>query len=96
MESRQKRKSLSKRALRAELVRRGVEREAIDEALGRVSGEDEYAAALALAEVRASRLTGLDRETKYRRLAGVLQRRGFSGGIVTSVLKQVLDIDEEF
>lgn len=93
--SRQQRKHLSRRALRAELQRKGVGRDEMDEALAEVSHDDEYEAALSLARQRMARLAGLERDVQYRRLAGVLGRKGFSGSIVSSVLRQVLDVDED-
>lgn len=93
--SRQQRKYLSRRALQAELQRKGVAREEMDDALSGVSTDDEYTAALSLAQQRLPRLEGLERQVKYRRLAGVLGRKGFSGGIVSSVLREVLDVTDD-
>lgn len=93
MESRQRRRNLSRRALRAELVRKGIEREVIDEAVSAVDPEDEYAAALELARSRARRLEGLEPQVRYRRLAGALARRGFSGSLIARVTREVLDAD---
>ena len=88
--SRQQRRHLSRSALRRELATKGVDREVIDEALVGVDGSDEHRAALALAERRAGPMAGLPREVAYRRLGGVLARRGFSGAITTQVLGEVL------
>ena len=89
--SRQQRRSLSRTALRRELQTKGVEREVIDEALTDVEGDDEHRAALDLARRRASRMAGLSRDVAYRRLGGVLARRGFSSSITTRVLAEVLE-----
>jgi len=64
-----------RRALRAELRQKGIATEVIEDA---VSSVDEDAAALALAEARAGRLSHLDRQTFRQRLYGYLQRRGFA------------------
>jgi regulatory protein len=91
--SRQERRHLSKRALRQELTRKGVERDDIDQALDQVDPEDEYAAAMALAQKKLRAMSSLDRQVKYRRLAGALARRGFSAGVCSQVLNEALDAD---
>ena len=93
--SRQQRRHLSRTALRRELQTKGVERDVIDEALAEVGGADEHEAALDLARRRAATMGGLAREVAYRRLGGVLARRGFSSSITTRVLAEVLDGSSE-
>jgi regulatory protein len=93
VESRQQRRHLSKSALRRELQTKGVDREQIDEAVAEVEGDDELAAAEALALKKVRSMTGLAREVQYRRLAGALARRGFSAGVTSTVLGRVLDAD---
>jgi regulatory protein len=89
--SRQSRRGLSRRALRQELVQKGIDRDDIDDALSAVTPEDEVAAATALARKKLRAMAGLEREVKYRRLAGALARRGFSAGLTSQVLATVLD-----
>jgi regulatory protein len=88
--SRQQRRHLSRTALRRELQTKGVERDVIDEALAGVENADEHAAALDLAQRRARTMGGLAREVAYRRLGGVLARRGFSASTTAQVLSEVL------
>ena len=90
--SRQQRRHLSRTALRRELQTKGVDREVIDEALSDVEGADEHRAALDLARRRAAHDGGLPREVAYRRLGGVLARRGFSSSVTTRVLAEVLGL----
>ncbi|WP_168207547.1 regulatory protein RecX [Microlunatus elymi] len=90
VQSRQSRRGLSRKALRHELVRKGVDRDDIDNALATVEPDDELAAATALAEKKLRTMSGLDRQVKYRRLAGALARRGFSPGLTSQVLSSVL------
>lgn len=90
VESRQTRRGLSRAALRRELQAKGVVGEVIEEALQPVAYEDELAAARGLALKKLRAMTGLDRQVRYRRLAGALSRRGFSSGVVASVLAEVL------
>ena len=60
----------------------------------RSTPEDEYDAARALAERKVRTLQGLAREVQYRRLAGVLARRGFNGSLTARVIAEVLAADE--
>ncbi len=89
--SRQQRRHLSRTALRRELQTKGVDRDLIDDALAGVDGDDEHRAALDLARRRASTMRGLERDVAYRRLGGVLARRGFSSSVTVQVLSEVLD-----
>jgi regulatory protein len=91
VESRQQRRHLSAMALRQELRKKGVDRDQIDAALDQVDAPAEFEAALALAERKAAAMSALPRDVRYRRLAGVLARRGFGSGITTQVLSQVLN-----
>lgn len=91
VDSRQQRRHLSRSALRRELQTKGVDRDQVDAALASVDVEDELAAARALAAKKASSMHGLDRAVRERRLAGVLARRGFGSGIVTTVLRELRD-----
>ena len=91
VESRQQRRHLSKSALRRELQTKGVEREQIDEVVAGIGSGDEVEAALALATKKFRSMGGLERDVQYRRLAGALARRGFSGTVASTVLSQVLD-----
>lgn len=95
VESRQQRRHLSRSALRRELQTKGIDRDQIDEAVAGVETDDEIEAALALAQKRMRSLQGLEREVQYRRLAGALARRGFSGGVASTVLSRVLDVPRD-
>lgn len=90
VESRQQRRHLSRRILQQELRHKGVERETIEEALKQVDGEDELAAARAIVEKRRASLDRLEPKVRYRRLAGVLGRRGYSSAVVSAVLGEAL------
>lgn len=91
VESRQQRRHLSRSALRRELQSKGVDREQIDDAVGKVEGADELAAAEALAIKRFRSMQGLARDVQYRRLAGALARRGFNGSVAGVVISRVLN-----
>jgi regulatory protein len=92
--SRQQRRYLSKSALRRELSGKGVAREEIDSALEGVDQDAELAAARALVSRKARVMAGLDHRVRYRRLAGMLGRRGFNPGVVSRVLDEMLLDDD--
>ncbi|WOP18300.1 regulatory protein RecX [Raineyella sp. LH-20] len=93
--SRQERKHLSVRALRDELVKKGIDRDILDEVLQVVDADAEYDAALALAERKVRSMTGLAPEVRRRRLVAALARRGFSASVTSRVASAVdLDLDE--
>jgi regulatory protein len=88
--SRQSGRGLSRRALRHELHRRGVDGDVVAEALEQVSDEDERAAALMLARRKAVALNGLPAQVRVRRLAGALARKGYPVGLCHEVIREVL------
>ncbi len=88
--SRQQRRHMSRRLLRRELQAKGVERSHIDSALDQVDRTAELKSARDLVERRHAAMNGLAREVQYRRLAGMLSRRGFDSAITTQVLADVL------
>ena len=91
----QQRRMRSTKALRHELREKGVDTEIIDEALEAVGGEQEYAAALALARKRASATRNLPADVRRRRILGVLARRGFSGQVAYRAVDEALAEQDE-
>ena len=87
---RQQRRHLSRRVLRRELQAKGVERSEIDSALDHVDLDAERRSARELVERKRAAMNGLSREVQYRRLAGMLSRRGFDTATTTRVLTEVL------
>lgn len=90
VESRRVGRHLSKSRLGQELRRKGVGDEEVAQALAPVGHDDERAVALDLARRRIRGMAGLEPAVRYRRLAGILARRGFSGSVVASVLADVM------
>jgi regulatory protein len=86
----QQRRMRSRRVLRQELRRKGVEAEVVDEALQQVGEEEDYEAALAFGRKKAASLTKLEGPVRYRRLVGALARRGFSSSVAHRVYREVL------
>lgn len=84
-------RKLSKRAISIELRRKGVAEHLIDDALQAIDIDKEYEAARQLAVKKARSLGNVDRRTAYRRVAGVLARRGYPSSLVSDVVSAVLD-----
>lgn len=95
VQSRHSGRQISTRRLRQELRTKGVSDEDSAEALGEVTPEAERDVALQLAGRKLPTLERLEPEVRYRRLAGILARRGFGPGIVTGVLAEVLGRRDE-
>jgi regulatory protein len=84
------RKGLGRSALTAELRRRHIDQEQIEEALAQVGDDDEQSRATELAVKRAPQLRSLDSETAKRRLSGFLMRKGYSGSVVRAAVDEAL------
>lgn len=78
------RKQLGERGIAAELRKRGLDPDGLDDA----DRDDELQRAIDAAADRRRRMGSLDDETAERRLAGWLQRRGFSGGTVRIAIER--------
>lgn len=75
--------------IKNELYKKGVSSEIIQQVLN-MDEEEEYEMAFKLAEKRLARYRNDERDQIYRKLGGFLQRRGFSYGVVTRILKELL------
>lgn len=89
------RRQRGRRVLAAELAGKGVPDELIEAALEQRSADDDLDAARELARRRLPSLAALDRQVRHRRLCGLLQRRGFSWGVIAQVSREVLDETED-
>ena len=86
----QDRKGLGRSAISAELRRRKVDQGAIDEALDSIDTDDELARAIEVATKRAGQLSSYDAATAKRRLGAYLQRRGYSGSVLSEAMNTAL------
>ncbi|MFE7558611.1 regulatory protein RecX [Kitasatospora sp. NPDC057500] len=94
VESRHSVRGLSRRALAQELRTKGAAGDLAEQALAQLDPDDETAAARALVERRLRTTRGLERQTRTRRLVGVLARRGYSEGLAFRVVREALDEEE--
>ena len=87
----QDRKGLGRSAISAELRRRKVDQGAIDEALESIDTDDELTRAIEVATKRAGQLSSYDPATAKRRLGAYLQRRGYSGSVLSAAMNAALN-----
>jgi regulatory protein len=95
VESRHSGRGLARRALAYELRQRGVADSDAAEALESVDPERELAAARELVRRRLPATEGLDPAARTRRLAGLLARKGYSGGLAMRVVREALAASDE-
>jgi regulatory protein len=95
-------RGLARRALAAELRRKGVDSETVGVALGELDPETEAATARALVERKLRTERGGATEALLRRLVGMLARKGYSPALAVRVARDALaqwpgaeqDVDE--
>ncbi len=95
VESRHHGRGLGRRALAAELERRGVDRGEIEAAVGRLSPETELATARDLVRRRLPATRGQPAPARIRRLVGMLARKGYPAGLAFRVVREALDRERE-
>jgi regulatory protein len=91
-ESRQRTKKLSKRVIAAELRTKGVSQDIITEVIEDIDDEDEYQQAFLLAERKYKSIAHLDPELIYRRVSGLLVRKGYGHGICARIMRELTKI----
>ena len=93
VESRHHGRGLARRALAAELRQRGVDADDIKEAVGGLDPEQEYATARALVDRRLAGTRSLARPARFRRLMGVLARKGYPESLAYRVVREALEYE---
>ena len=92
--SRQGGRGLASGALLQELRTKGVDPDVAKAAVAAVDPADEIAKATELVRRRLAAMSGLPSQTQYRRLAGMLARKGYSGAVTAQVVRAALDAEE--
>ncbi|MFB9891893.1 recombination regulator RecX [Planobispora takensis] len=87
-------RGLARRALAAELRRRGVEEDTVKEAVEQLDPEQEAETARRLVERKLPATRGLDPTVRTRRLAGMLARKGYGPGLAFRVIREALENEE--
>src|SRR4051794_41598250 len=90
VDSRHRGRGLAKRALSAELRRRGVDETVLRDAVDTVTDDDERAAATALVERKLRSMSNLPRDVQMRRLVAMLGRKGFGSNVALSVVREAV------
>lgn len=90
-ESRQRAKKLSKRVIAGELRAKGVSQDIINEVIEAIDDEAEYRRAFLLAERKYNSISHLDPEVIYRRISGLLARKGYGHGICAKIMRELSD-----
>lgn len=83
-------RGLARRALASELRQRGVDSETVGEALETLDSDTEAATARALVDRRLPGMGRVDPEAAFRRLVGMLARKGYPAGVAVRVVKEAL------
>jgi regulatory protein len=92
-ESRQRAKKLSKRVIAGELRIKGVAQDIINEVIEEIDEESEYQQAFLLAEQKYKSISHLDPEVVYRRISGLLARKGYGHGICARIMRELTGIN---
>lgn len=85
------RKGLGRSALVAEMRRRHIDPQQIDEALEQLDDDSELERAKELAHKRAPQLRSLDQTTAKRRLTAFLMRKGYPSSVIRTAVDEALD-----
>lgn len=81
-------RSLAKRALRIELTKKGIDPEIQNLVLADVTDDDEYRMATELVAKKIRSMASLSPEARWRRLTGLLARKGYTTGTTIRVVKE--------
>ncbi|MEO6711815.1 MAG: regulatory protein RecX [Mycobacteriales bacterium] len=88
--SRQAGRGLAGRALAQELRQRGVADDVARAAIGTMDPDAETAKARELVGRRLAAMSSVPTEARYRRLTGMLARKGYPGALASRVVKEAL------
>ena len=88
-ESRQRAKKLSKRVIAGELRSKGVSQDIINEVIDDIDDESEYSQAFSLAQRKYNAISHLDPEVIYRRISGLLMRKGYGHGVCARIMREL-------
>jgi regulatory protein len=91
VESRHHSRGLSRRALTAELTRRGVQGEDVQAAVGALDPDQEIATARRLVVKAMASTRGRPPTARVRRLVGLLARKGYSAPVAYRVVREALE-----
>jgi len=82
-------KKLSKRVIAGELRSKGVSQDIINEVIEEIDDESEYSQAFLLAQRKYNSISHLDPEVIYRRISGLLMRKGYGHGVCARIMREL-------
>jgi regulatory protein len=88
-------KGLARRALAGELSKRGIDGELVGAALEEIDQETEATTARALVDRRLRTMPAGPPEVMFRRLIGMLARKGYPPGLAITAVKEALAARED-
>ncbi|WP_327086493.1 recombination regulator RecX [Nonomuraea sp. NBC_01738] len=91
VDSRHHGRGLARRALASELRHRGVDNDTVNDAVDRLDDDQEADTARRLVDRKLASTRSLDPQTRTRRLAGMLARKGYSSGLAYRVIREALE-----
>lgn len=93
VETRHHGRGLARRALSAELCRRGIEAEDVRVAVGVIGSEEELATARQLVARKLPGTRGRPLPARIRQLVAMLARKGYPAGLAYQVVREALERD---
>lgn len=72
--------------LKSELIKKGIDREIIDQILEKIDDQKQHELALKIAQKQVQKYKNLDKNKFYQKMAGFLGRRGFPWEITKAVI----------
>ncbi len=93
VESRHTGRGLARRALAHELRTRGVDAAVVAVAVAELDPERELETARTLATKRLAATRGLDTQVRFRRVAALLARKGYSEAVAYRVIREALEAE---
>jgi len=95
VQSRRSSRGLASRALTQELRRKGVPDDIVRDTVDAISFDDERIAAYALVKRKLAVTRSLEPAKRFRRLVGLLARKGYSSSLAVGVVREAIAEDEE-
>jgi regulatory protein len=93
VQSRHAGRGLARRALAAELRRRGVDDDIVNDAVEELDPAQEETSARELVAKRLAATRGLDTAKRTRRVLGVLARKGYPHGLAYRLVREALETE---
>lgn len=91
--SKQEYSKLGKRAIKMELMKKGIDSETASEAIVDIDSESEREQAMELVLKQLPKTQNLDKQKRINRILGMLARKGYPSDIAYSVIREAMDAE---